>query len=297
MKRYSRRPTIPKFMRIAASLGIVFAILGAQEPSTPKVDRAESDSIVAELVEAHNKERAKEDLPPLKSNPKLNEVALAHARDMAEREVMSHEGADGSTSAQRIARSGYHYLTAGENVAEGYRDVPAVIQGWMDSPPHRKNVMGDFSEIGLARVESKNGKPYWAAEFGKPMPKLDPAEAAKSLILGINKERADEMLGELVEDRRLAQAAQAVAVDLAENKEKPTTPSAFEKIDGKFYKQLAMTTSGGQPDAEVLLKSLMENPDYKAQIIGNYSRIGVGYAPDPDGIPRWTVILGLPSNR
>ena len=37
----------------------------------------------------------------------------------------------------------------------------------------------------------------------------------------------------------------------------------------------------------------MDNPDYKAQLFGKYSRIGVGYATAEDGIPHWCVILGL----
>jgi uncharacterized protein YkwD len=269
------------------------SILRAQAPTEP----AKADPIVAQLVEAHNKERARDNLPPLKLEPKLTEAALVHAKDMAEHELMGHEGSDGSTPKQRVVDTGYHFLATGENVANGYKDVPAAMLGWMDSPPHRKNILGDFSEIGAARVDGKDGKPYWCVEFGKPMPNLNPSEAASSLIKRINEERSAAKLGPLAEDPRLARAAETVVADLARNKGKRPSPSAFDQIEGRFYKELAMTTSGGQPDANVLVKSLMDNPDYKAQLLGNYSRIGVGYATAEDGMPHWCVILGLASDR
>ena len=93
------------------------------------------------------------------------------------------------------------------------------------------------------------------------MPNLNPAEAASSLIKRINDERSAAKLGPLAADPRLTRAAEAVAADLARNKGKRTSPSAFEQIEGRLYKELAMTTSGGQPDANVLVKSLMDNPD------------------------------------
>ena len=72
----------------------------------------------------------------------------------------------------------------------GYRDVADVMQGWMDSPPHKKNILGDFTEIGVARVVRQGRKPYWCADFGKPMPKFDPATAVEDLVKRINEERA-----------------------------------------------------------------------------------------------------------
>ena len=287
----------PRALLVLGLLVSISLILKAQAPTPSPTDPAKSDPVIAQLVEAHNKERAKENLPPLKLEAKLSEAALVHAKDMAEHEVMSHDGSDGSTPKQRVVNAGYHFLASGENVARGYDNVSGVMQGWMDSPPHRKNILGDYSEIGLARVDGKDGKPYWCAEFGKPMPTLNSSEAASSLIQRINDERSTAKLGTLAADPRLTRAAETMAADLARNKGKLTSPSAFEQIEGRLYKELAMTTSGGQPDANVLVKSLMDNPDYKAQLLGKYSRIGVGYATAEDGIPHWCVILGLPSSR
>ena len=279
-----------RYLRASAivTLGLLAPTLGAQDP-VPKPD----PELVA-LVEAHNQERAREGKPHLKAEPRLEAAALVQARDMADRKRMGHDGSDGSTPQERVVKAGYFYRTTGENVAEGYRTVEQVMKGWMDSPPHKKNVLGDFTEIGVAKVVADDGKTYWSAEFGKPMPQLGPDVASTTLIKRINEGRAAAKLGALSKDRRLAKAAQAVALDLAKNKGKMTTPSAFDEIAGKAFRDLAMSTSGGQPDAETLVESLMANPDTKAKLLGKYSRIGIGYANGPHGYPHWSIILGQP---
>src|SRR3954463_15008383 len=100
--------------RMAWLLGLgVLSAVSARGQDAPQVD-----PIVAELVAAHNRERAEAKLPPLALEPKLEAAAQAHARDMAEHEMMSHEGSDGSTPAERVKKAGYHYQKTGENVAK-----------------------------------------------------------------------------------------------------------------------------------------------------------------------------------
>ena len=50
------------------------------------------------------------------------------------------------------------------------------MTAWMNSPHHRENILGDYSEIGVARAEAADGVPYWCVEFGRPFPRLDPAQ-------------------------------------------------------------------------------------------------------------------------
>ena len=279
----------------AATLGMPSAVQ-AQAPTTPAAP-AKADAIVEQLVEGHNKERAKEGLPPLKLDPQLVEAAKVHAKDMAEHQTMSHDGSDGSTSRQRIVNAGYHHLRTGENVAVGYEGVASVIQGWMDSPPHKKNILGDFSEIGVAMAVGKDGKPYWCADFGTPIPKLDPATASTDLVKRINDERAAAKLPALTVDTRLAKAAQEKAASLAKNKSQGGEGTNFDGIDQKLYQDLAMSTANGNPDVESMVKAILEKSDLKSQILGKFARIGTGYATAEDGTPYWCLILGNPARR
>jgi len=267
--------------------------LPAQDPAPPKA----VDPVVAQLVEAHNQERAKEGLAPLKLEPRLEEAARAHARDMAEHDMMAHEGSDGSTPSQRVVAAGYHYLLTGENVARGQRDVPGVMRSWMDSPPHKKNILGDFTEIGVARVDDKDGKPFWCADFGKPIPKFDPAAAASELVKRINEERATAKVPPLAPDPKLAKAAEDRAAALARNKGQGGATSGFEGIDQGLYREIAMSTAVGAPTPEALAKRLIDNPDLNAQVLGQYALIGVGYKRADDDIPYWCILLANPARR
>ena len=39
---------------------------------------------------------------------------------------------------------------------------------WMDSPPHKRNIFGSFSQIGVACATGESGKRYWCVTFGLP---------------------------------------------------------------------------------------------------------------------------------
>ena len=107
-------------------------------------------------------------LPRFTINKKLTEAAQGHAEDMAEHRKMTHDGTDGSTSADRIKARGYRYFRAGENVAAGRFSVERLMKGWMDSPVHKRNIVGGFSEIGVGCAVDEDGKRYWCVNFGLP---------------------------------------------------------------------------------------------------------------------------------
>ena len=120
-----------------------------------------------ELVEAHNAERRDRSLGPLAPEARLMAAAEAHALDMARRGTMSHTGEDGSQPHERIVRAGYPSIRTGENVAAGQRSVEWVVRDWMNSPSHRRNVLGDFREIGVGVARDRKGSIYWCVCFGR----------------------------------------------------------------------------------------------------------------------------------
>ncbi|MDR3636433.1 MAG: CAP domain-containing protein [Isosphaeraceae bacterium] len=137
------------------------------EPPLLIGDQAEAEPEL-QLVAAHNKLRAREGLPPLEPSPELTAAAMRHARDMASHQRMRHRGSDGTTPFQRMSQEGYDFRLAGENVAYGQPTVDAVMDAWWRSPPHRSNVLGNFSQIGTGTATAEDGSPYWCVTFGKP---------------------------------------------------------------------------------------------------------------------------------
>ncbi len=104
-------------------------------------------------------------MPPVgdvRWNDVLAQAAQAHGDDMARKNFFNHKGSDGSDAGARIQKQGYSYATYGENIANGYPNEKAVVEGWIKSPGHCRNIMdGRFKEMGVAVSGS-----YWTQVFG-----------------------------------------------------------------------------------------------------------------------------------
>ncbi len=108
---------------------------------------------------------------PLEPDSVLDQAALLHARDMAQRGHMSHEGHDGSTVADRVTRAGYPWASVAENVAAGQTSADDVVEIWLDSPGHCANLMDpEYTEMGVAYAVNPATESgiYWAQVFAAP---------------------------------------------------------------------------------------------------------------------------------
>ncbi len=107
---------------------------------------------------------------PLRANPKLDLAAQRHAEDMLARHYFAHESPEGKTVRERARTAGYDWRVIGENIAEGQFSVDEVMDTWMQSPPHRRNILDrDFKElgVGLALGKSDGGwRVVWVQTFG-----------------------------------------------------------------------------------------------------------------------------------
>ncbi|WP_077799311.1 CAP domain-containing protein [Streptomyces sp. JHA26] len=136
----------------------------ASAPSPATTGGTEASGAVAEVVELVNAERGKAGCSPVKVNATLTEAAQKHSEDMAASGTMSHTGSDGSSPADRITGAGYSWSSYGENVAYGYSTPEQVMQGWMNSPGHRENILNcSFQEIGVGLAQPGS---YWTQDFG-----------------------------------------------------------------------------------------------------------------------------------
>jgi uncharacterized protein YkwD len=278
------------------------AIIAVSDTPAPQPE-SDPAAVRAELIEEHNRARAEADLGPLTSNPKLQAAAQAHAEDMAATGKMSHTGSNGSSIKDRVEATGYSYQTIGENVAEGQRTPQEAIEAWMKSPGHRKNVLGNYSEIGVAYAADQDGRIYWCADFGQPWSKLTPAEAADRLIDAINAARAKIERRRLKVSPALSTVAQAEARLMAEQETlKPKSPdrkTVFDRIDATRAKFGMISGSGasGLSTPDEVLKYWMDDSDTKATILGDFFLTGAGYATAKNGMPYWYVLFAQPARR
>jgi uncharacterized protein YkwD len=137
----------------------------------PSTARAQMSTVEQTLLQLTNAERAKHKLPPLHANGVLFAVARAHSANMARHQQMSHV-LDGKTPFDRLHAAGYSFSWAGENIAYGYgayAQPAAIVQGWMNSPPHRANILSPhYTQIGLGVAHDQHGRVYYTQDFGRP---------------------------------------------------------------------------------------------------------------------------------
>jgi len=107
-----------------------------------------------ELFAAANASRAANGLGGFSLNGQLNNSAQAKAQHMADGNYWAHVAPDGTQPWYFFEASGYNYSRAGENLAYGFSTSYATNDGWMNSPSHRANILGDYAEVGFGIVNS-----------------------------------------------------------------------------------------------------------------------------------------------
>lgn len=116
-----------------------------------------------ELVRAINQYRSDHHLRPVRAQRSLGSAAVGHARSMADEGYFSHTSSDGTTFDRRIVRR-YRVASArrwkvGENMLWGSTQLTpkAALQMWIDSPPHRRNLLDPtWRDIGLRAVAAED---------------------------------------------------------------------------------------------------------------------------------------------
>ena len=131
--------------------------------------RCQINSFETQVFQLTNQVRQRYRLRPLRWNCRLIAAAQNHSRDMARTKRLSHRGSDGSTMAIRARRVGYRYSYLAENVAAGQRSPQSVVDSWMKSSGHRKNILNpNVTEIGVgySSVSRDRYGTYWTQVFG-----------------------------------------------------------------------------------------------------------------------------------
>eukprot|EP01083_Nonionella_stella_P075003 203645_1 len=112
-----------------------------------------------EALKYTNEFRAKHNLPPLTWSQPLANIGRVHSKDMADKKVpFSHEGFD-----ERTKQYPFPFMSAGENLAMNNmvgNEAKVAVDGWIDSPGHRRNLLGNFSLCGIGVVRRADGACY-----------------------------------------------------------------------------------------------------------------------------------------
>lgn len=152
------------------------------------------------IVEQTNSFRKEHDLQPLETAELLHKTARDFADYMARTDRYGHH-ADGRSPAERARRKEYPFCLIAENIAyafatEGFETkelASDAVEGWIDSPPHRRNMLKEHvTEIGVAVAQSEQTGVFYAVQlFGRPK-----SEALRFKIRNSTEQTVTYTLGE-----------------------------------------------------------------------------------------------------
>ena len=134
---------------------------------------AEDSALLTRLIQRVNHFRELQDLMPLVVEPRLMAAAQAHVVTMADQGCFAHVCADGVNLVGRLDRAGYPYRFAAENISGGYTSPERVVEIWMGSETHRRNILNPAArEVGTGTIAvDRQSDPlklgrYWVMVFG-----------------------------------------------------------------------------------------------------------------------------------
>lgn len=122
-------------------------------PDATRVSLGSSVDIGAAGTQLSTRRAGNGILRPLIHSPQLQAAAQAHAEDLQATGQFSHTGSDGSDIRQRVQRARYNACFMAENIARGQPNVRSVVETWMGSSEHRRNILNaQVSQFGFANV-------------------------------------------------------------------------------------------------------------------------------------------------
>lgn len=139
-------------MRTARS--VVLLALAALPLYADEAERLSSEISPDSVIALMNHYRRENQLPGLHADPRLMKAAEDRMRDMEEVGYWSHESPEGRSPFFWLLFRSYRFRMAGENLARGFETAGLLVSSWMDSPGHRRNILGvEFHHVGVAVIE------------------------------------------------------------------------------------------------------------------------------------------------
>ncbi|MFJ9416543.1 CAP domain-containing protein [Streptomyces sp. NPDC101227] len=153
---------------VVAAYLLLLPLAGTAGAGTAAAESAVRAREVRHVVQRTNIARSTARCPAVREDPRLDRAARQHAAYLARVGRLTHHGAGGTSTGQRARRNGYRWSAVGEAIAQGYRDATAVVDAWMDSPPHRRLLVTcGYRDIGVG-VARRDGRKWWVQVLATP---------------------------------------------------------------------------------------------------------------------------------
>ena len=129
-------------------------------------ERKSIEQLEKEVFALVNTERTQRGLSELEWSDELADVARLHSQDMVDNDYFSHSSLNGNSFSDRMNIADISWRSAGENIAMGSITAEDVMNQWMNSDGHRKNILNSgFKKLGVGLAISPKGGYYWTQCF------------------------------------------------------------------------------------------------------------------------------------
>ncbi len=149
-----------------SALLFVVLFVGGAQLSFGRQGKHDAQVTDREILVLVNKHRTDMGLKPLTLNGFITKEAEQHSRNMATKSVpFSHDGF--KDRSRRLRGKIANANETAENVAYGSPTAARVVDNWLHSEGHRKNIEGNYNLTGIGVARSSDGTLYYTQIFVK----------------------------------------------------------------------------------------------------------------------------------
>ena len=155
---------------ILICFALLIAAISCSKDDTTNEDDIEKEerlTVADEILQIVNDHRLSIGENTLEINTLATNLANEHTEYMIAQNDISHD--DFNQRSDRLIDE-ENATRTGENVAYGQRSASAVMEAWLNSSGHRKNIEGDFTHIGIGVIKNDAGVYYFTQIFLKKRP-------------------------------------------------------------------------------------------------------------------------------
>jgi uncharacterized protein YkwD len=154
---------------LVTAIALVLVVPGAVSPAASGATSGQR-SAEAEVLRLINVRRAQQHLAPIRMDLRVRSVAEARSADMVARHYFAHQDPDGKLPWDHLTAARIVWYGAGEIIAMNTAQplsasAARAVEQWMDSPPHREQVLSATFNYAGVGVALDGAASYWTVVF------------------------------------------------------------------------------------------------------------------------------------
>lgn len=154
--------TYIKFFIVLLTVSLSFSCSKESESESIDNGNTGNSSMETEILSLLNNHRTGKGLIKLEISKIIKTQTDAHTNYMIGKNDISH---DDFKQRSDYLKQNDNAKSVAENVAFGYSSAKAVVNGWLNSSGHKKNIEGNYTHFNLTAKQNSKGTWYYTNIF------------------------------------------------------------------------------------------------------------------------------------